>query len=178
MREYQTRTGRKAICGTKKCLGVTRATKILLYSPMLKSYLSHGLKVTAIYKYLKYEPGRPFSWFPEKISKARRDRDNYSSLKQLGDTFKLKGNSFYGKMTEDLMKHLKTTFTINKELVDKSFRWPFFEDLEEINTAYKIKKHKRQVTITRPYQCSISVYQLAKLRTLKFYYDFLDKYLA
>ena len=29
----------------------------------------------------------------------------------------------------------------------------------------------------RLYQCGIAVYQLVKLRTLEFYYDFLDKYL-
>ena len=29
--------------------------------------------------------------------------------------------------------------------------------------------------IQRPYQCGIAVYQLAKLRMLEFYYDFLDK---
>ena len=29
--------------------------------------------------------------------------------------------------------------------------------------------------ISRPYQCGIAVYQLAKLRILEFYYDFLDK---
>ena len=30
----------------------------------------------------------------------------------------------------------------------------------------------------RPYQCGIAVYQLAKLRMLEFYYDFLDKYFS
>ena len=32
------------------------------------------------------------------------------------------------------------------------------------------------MTVKRPYQCGIAVYQLAKLRMLEFYYDFLDKY--
>ena len=32
--------------------------------------------------------------------------------------------------------------------------------------------------IKRPYQCGIAVYQLAKLRMLEFYYDFLDKYFS
>ena len=34
------------------------------------------------------------------------------------------------------------------------------------------------MTITRPYQCGIAVYQLAKLRVLEFYYDFVDKFCA
>ena len=78
-------------------------------------------------------------------------------------------------MIEDLMKHLKTTFTINEELVDETFRSPFFEDLEEINIAVEIRERKQEVTIMRPYQCGIAVYQLAKLHMLEFYYDFLDK---
>ena len=163
MHEYQIRTRHKIIQGTKKLLGVMCATKILLYSPMLKWYLSHGLKLTASHKYLKYEFGWPSSWFPEEVSKARRDGDNNPLLKQLGDFHKLKGNSFYGKMIEDVMKHLKTTFTINEELVDETFR-----ALKEINTAFKIRERKPQVTIMRPYQCGIVVYQLSKLHMLEF----------
>ena len=77
-------------------------------------------------------------------------------------------------LIEDLMKPLKTTFTIDEELVDESLRSPFFEDLEEINTAFEIKEHKQQVTIKKPYQCIIALYQFAKLLMLGFYYDFLD----
>ena len=142
---------------------------------MLKWYLEHGPKVTAVHKYLKYEPGQSFSWFPEEVSKARPDGDNDLALKQLDDMFKLKRNSFYGKIMEDLIKQLKTTFTINEELVDKSSRSPFLKDLEEINTAFKIKQCKWQVNIMRPYQCGIAIYQLAKLRMLEFYCEFLDK---
>ena len=80
-------------------------------------------------------------------------------------------------MIKDLMKHLKTTFTINEKLVDKAFRLLFFEDLEEINIMFEMKECKHQVTIMTPYQCCIDVYQLAKLHKLEFYYDFLDKYL-
>ena len=67
-------------------------------------------------------------------------------------------------------------FRTNEDLVGQSFRSPYFEDLEEINVAYKIKEHKKRVHIMRPYQCGIAVYQLAKLRMLEFYYDFLYYY--
>ena len=67
MREYQTRTRRKTIRGTTKLFGVTRTEEILLYSPMLKWYISHGMKVTAIRKYLRYKPGQPFSWFSKEV---------------------------------------------------------------------------------------------------------------
>ena len=168
MKDYKENTGRKTLKGTKKLLGVCKAEKILLYSKMLSWYLKHGLKVAAVHSYVKYVSGKPFKWFPEEVSGARRDGDNNPELKNLGDTYKLMGNSPYGKMIEDLSRHTRTTFTTNENDVDKALRSPFFDDLDEVNGAYEIKEKKRSVNITRPYQCGIAVYQLAKLRMLEF----------
>ena len=177
MKDYQINTGRKKIKNNKKLLGVMKAEKILLYSPLLKWYLNHGLRVTKLHRYISFTSSRPFAWFPEEVSSARRAADNDKNKKQLGDTAKLKGNSFYGKIIENLEKHMNTKFTTDEKLIDKIFRSPFFEDLEEINEGvFEVRQRKRQVTITRPYQCGIAVYQLAKLRMLEFYYDFLDKF--
>ena len=103
-------------------------------------------------------------------------RPKYKGCKALADTYKLKGNSFYGKMIEDKEKHKNTKYTQDEREVEKDLRSPFFEDLNEINETYEIIKRKKNITIDRPYQCGIAVYQLAKLRMLEFYYDFLDKY--
>ena len=177
MKDYKINTGRKMIKNNKKLLGVMKTEKILLYSPLLKWYLNHGLQVTKIHRYISYTSGRPFKWFPEEVSSARRAADQDKNKRQLGDTAKLKENSFYGKMIENLEKHMNTKFTTNEKLIDNIFRSPFFEDLEEINEGvFEVRQRKRQVTITRPYQCGIAVYQLAKLRMLEFYYDFLDKF--
>ena len=177
MHAYKINTGRKKIKNNKKLLGVMKAEKILLYSPLLKWYLNHGLQVTKIHKYISYTSGRPFKWFPEEVSAARRAADQDKNKRQLGNTAKLKGNSFYGKMIENLEKHISTKFTTDEKLIDKIFRSPFFDDLEEISEGvFEVRQRKRQVTITRPYQCGIAVYQLAKLRMLEFYFDFLDKF--
>ena len=45
-------------------------------------------------------------------------------------------------------------------------------------TTYETKEFKRAVMIKRPYECGIAVYQLAKLRMLEFFYDYLDKYFS
>ena len=177
MKLYKKLTGRKTIKGTKKLLGVTKAKKILLYSPLLKWYLNHGMVISGVHHLIGYEPGRPFAWFPEEVANARRQADNDPSKKQLGDLSKLKGNSFYGKMIEDLIRHLSTTFTTDERKVDEALRSPFFADLEEIGGAYEMKKRKRTVQVKRPYQGGIAVYQLAKLRMLEFDYDFLDQYI-
>ena len=151
MQDYKINTGRKKIKNNKKLLGVMKAEKILLYSPLLKWYLNHGLQVTKIHRYISYTSGRPFKWFPEEVSSARRAADQDKNKKQLGDTAKLKGNSFYGKMIENLEKHMNTKFTTNEKLIDEIFRSPFFEDFEEIsNGAFEVRQRKRQVTITTP----------------------------
>ena len=177
MQDYEINTGRKKIKNKKKLLGVMKAEKILLYSPLLKWYLNHSLKLTKIHRYISYTSSRPFAWFPEEVSSARRDADQDKNKRQLGDTAKLKGNSFYGKMIENLEKHMNTKFTKDEKLIDEIFRSPYFDDLEEISEGvFEVRQRKRQVTITRPYQCGIAVYQLAKLRMLEFYYDFVDKF--
>ena len=177
MKNYQINTGKKKIKNNKKLLGVMKAEKILLYSPLLKWYLNHGLQVKKIHRYISYASSRPFAWFPEEVSSARRDADNDKNKKQLGDTAKLKGNSFYGKMIENLEKHMNTKFTKDENLIDEIIRSPYFDDLEEISEGvFEVRQRKKRVTITRPYQCGIAVYQLAKLRMLEFYYDFLDKF--
>ena len=60
-------------------------------------------------------------------------------------------------------------------VVDKALMSPFFDNLEELGGAYEIKEFKQTVMIKRSYQCGIAVYQLAKLRMLEFYYEFLGK---
>ena len=152
MKDYKINTGRKMIKNNKKLLGVMKDEKILIYSPLLKWYLNHGLQVTKIHRYISYTSGRPFKWFPEEVSSARRAADQDKNKRQLGDTAKLKGNSFYGKMIENLEKHMNTKFTTNEKLIDNIFRSPFFEDLEEINEGvFEVRQRKKQVTITRPY---------------------------
>ena len=132
MKKYQQRTGQKTITATRKLLGIMSSEKHLLYSPLLQWYLSHHLKVTAIHKYLEYKPRKPFRWFSKEVSQAKHDGDDSPTLRQLRDTFKLKGNSFYEKVIKNLMKHERTTFTTNEDLFDQFFRSPFFEDLEKI----------------------------------------------
>ena len=45
---YKEKTGRKTIKGTKKLLGVMKAQKILLYTPLIKWSLEHDLRLTAV----------------------------------------------------------------------------------------------------------------------------------
>ena len=94
MKIYKEKIGRKAVKETKKLLGVMKAKKILLYTPLIEWYLQHGLKLTVAHQLIKYKPGMPFSWSPEEDANARREEDKDPLKKQLVDVAKLKGNSF------------------------------------------------------------------------------------
>ena len=81
-------------------------------------------------------------------------------------------------MIEELGRQKSTKFTRKETAVDKTIRSPFFDSLEEIGEASEIKEFKWRVMIKWPYQCGFAVYQLAKLRMLEFYFDFLGKYFS
>lgn len=48
--------------------------------------------------------------------------------------------------------------------------------MDELNDSYEVSMNKRIIKLNNPIHLSIAIYQLAKLRMLQFYYDFIDKY--
>ena len=177
MHDYLQQSGRKRFPEQKKLLGVMSAKKILLYAPLLAWYLNQGLKLTAVYRTIDYEPREIFSWFVNEVANNRRKGDAEKDKALLAEVFKLLGNSAYGKFIEAVERHTNTIYTCDEEEVDKSLRSARFKTLEEIGPAYKVELRKSKITIDRPFQVGIVVYQLAKLRMLQFYDEFLDFYL-
>ena len=90
--------------------------------------------------------------------------------------FKLLGNSGYGKLIEALERQTNVIYTKDEKVVDRALRSAYYSDLDEIGAAYELESRKPRITIRRPFQIGIAVYQLAKLRMLEFYHDFLDRY--
>ena len=178
MKDYLRETGRgKRSAKDRKLVGALSAEKILLYTPLLKWYLDHGMRVTRVYREIHYKRAKPFQWFVEEVTEARRMGDKDKDKALLADIFKLLGNSAYGKTIEDVTRQTNIIYTKDENVVDRALRSAFFEDLEEIGPAYKLESRKPRVMIKRPFQVGIAVYQSAKLRMLEFYYDFLDKYI-
>ena len=176
MRDYLRQSGRKRFPEQQKLLGVLSAKKILLYAPLLEWYLNNGLKVTAVYRTIDYEPREIFSWFVNEVADNRRKGDADKDKALLAEVFKLLGNSAYGKFIEAVERQNRALYTSDEEEVDKHLRSAWFQDLDEIGDAYKIELRKSKIDITRPFQVGIVVYQLAKRRMLQFYYEFLDFY--
>ena len=101
MKIYKEKTGRKTVKGTKKLLGVMKAKKILLYTPVIEWHLQHGLRLTAVHQLIEYEPGMSFSCFPEEAANARceADKDPLEKNKRL-DLYSPGGIVTYAKINK------------------------------------------------------------------------------
>jgi len=112
----------------------------------------------------------------EQVTEVRLTGDVDRSKALLAEVFKLLGNSAYGKLIEALERQTNVIYTEDEKVVNRALRSTYFEDLDEIREAYELESRKPSITIRRPFQIGIAVYQLAKLQMLEFYYDFLDKF--
>jgi len=175
MEEYLVRMGRQRGDGGK-LVGALSAQRILLYAPLLLWYVNHGAVVTGVSRTIDYEPGKIFTWFVDQVTEAcwTGDADNSKAL--LAEVFNLLGNSAYRNLIEALERQTNMIYTKDKKVADRALQSAYFEDLDEIGEAYELESRKPRITIRRPFQIGIAVYQLAKLQMLEFYYDFLDKY--
>ena len=175
MLKYLRDTGRKR-GDDRKLMGVLSAQKMLVYAPLLLWYVDHGAVIKRVYRTIDYKPAKIFPWFVEQVTEARRTGDVEKSKALLAEVFKLLGNSGYGKLIEALERQTNIIYTKDEKVVDRALRSAYFSDLDEIGQAYELRSRKLRITIRRPFQVGIAVYQLAKLRMLEFYYDFLDRY--
>jgi hypothetical protein len=115
MLKYLKDTGRKRIA-TRKLLGVLEADEILLYTPLLRWYIEHGLVVDAVYATIEYDAKKIFQWFVDKVTEARRMGDESKAQALLAEIFKLLGNAAYGKFIEALERHTSTRYTKDEKL--------------------------------------------------------------
>ena len=52
-----------------------KTTNILLYTLLIKWYLQHDLRLTAVQKFIEYKSCKSFPWFSEEVANARREAD-------------------------------------------------------------------------------------------------------
>ena len=118
----------------------------------------------------------PVTWFVEQVTEAQRTRDVDKSRALLAEVFKLLGNSV--KIIKAVEQQTCVMFTKDENVVDRVLGSTDFEDLNKLGGAYELESRKPCITINRPFQVEMALYQQAKLRMLEFCYDFLDRYFA
>ncbi|XP_072043754.1 uncharacterized protein [Amphiura filiformis] len=158
----------------RSLIGSMFGEKVLLATPLLKWYLTHGLEVTHIYQVVEYLPKACFKAFGNAVSDARRAGDVDPSKAIIADTMKLIGNSAYGKTITNKECHMNVKVCTDTEAA-KYINEPLFRDLDDVNeNVYEVALAKKVIREDLPIQIGFFVYQYAKLRMLEFYFDFLD----
>lgn len=153
--------------------------RIVLATPLLRWYLSHGLIVTDVQQVVEYQPKKVFQGFGQTVTTARRTGDADPSKKILAETFKLLGNSAYGKTITNLTKHRDITFLTDESEVSKRVNNPLFQKLTSLNDdLVEVEMSKSRLRWNLPNQIGFFVYQNAKLRMLQFHYDCVDKFVS
>ncbi len=111
------------------------------------------------------------------ITDKRRKADNDPNLKTLGDSFKLIGNSIFGKSIlakEKLHNH----FFCFDDDAEKYVRSSRFRNLHEIgHDVCEIEQSRKTISQNMPIILGFSILNYAKLSVLKFYYDFIQKFI-
>ena len=93
MREFL-KENKRTFKDTRYLIGSMFASKILLITPLLKWYLSHGLIVTKVYQVIEFSPKRAFQLFAANVSDDRRSGDRDPAYQAIADTSKLIGKHF------------------------------------------------------------------------------------
>ena len=160
----------------RSLIGSMFGSKIMLATPLLRWYLSHGLVVDHVYEVVEYSRRNCFRAFGESVSNARRagDRDQSNSI--LADTMKLLGNSAYGKTVTNQERHrvVKVADETDAPCLVNDDHFRALHDLGD--GVYEVELTKKTISLNLPIQIGFFVYQYAKLRMLQFYYDFLVKF--
>ena len=157
-------------------VGGMQAEKILLHSELLKWYLEKGLEVTKVHQVIEFRPRRVFRPFVQQVSEARRLGDADPAMKPVGDGVKLIGNSAYGSLIMDKEKHQTTRYVNDEGHAQQLMNNPRYKTIGEFNeNLFEISMAKPLVQCDLPIQLGYTILQLAKLRMLQFYYDFLQE---
>jgi len=177
MYDYNQTRGKNMSKASRKLIGSYFGKQILIYTPLLKWYLEHGMVITKTYSFIKANAHKAFKPFMEAMSQARRDGNADESKKMVGTMMKLVGNSAFGRSGMDMSKHKEVEFMSDDKSIFKAIEHFTFSSKTELNDGtVEMVKSKRRIKLRNPIHLSIAIYQLAKLRMLQFYYDCIDFY--
>ena len=174
-------TDNKLLSQPRRTLVGSYSAKIfLIITPLLLWYLSKGLVVDVVHQFVQYHPKTCFTSFASNVTEMRRLGDTDPKKKLVADTYKLIGNSAYGKCLENLASHTTVEY-VDKKGYQKLVREPLYKKstpLDEEASILEVESLKSKVNWNLPLQIGLFVYQYAKLHMLRFYYDFIDLFIS
>ncbi|GMF37847.1 unnamed protein product [Phytophthora lilii] len=145
----------------RKLIGSYFGEKILIYTPLLKWYLSHGMEITKTYCFVKASSHKAFALFMKAVSKARREGDVDKSKAMIAEMMKLVGNSAFGRSGMDMSSIKRSSMSRATKLVRTRLNTLLSMGWKSLMSEITMKK--RRLNNKTPIHLSIAIYQLAKL---------------
>ena len=165
----------------KKVISCLKATKRCLYSPLLKWYLEKGLIVTKVHNYTTARPNKLFKKFMDWVSDERRKGDLEPRYAPKADEAKTIGNAGFGTTGMNKNRHEKVAYCGSVEAaITKQSYW-MWKDTNVLvdgkgSNLFEIRSIKKFVKQDQPQHVASAVYDLAKLRMLQYYYDYMQEF--
>ena len=152
--------------------------KLMIISPLLQWYIKHGLIVTKIHEIIEFRSSDCFKEFTEEVTKARRIGDSLPNQSVLSDCMKIIGNSAFGGLIMDKMKHTSISFKRTKtEAVSLINSYRFVKLSEFGENSFEIEQKKKVIQLDMPIYLGAFVLGYGKMHMLDYYYNYLDYFL-
>ena len=163
----------------KLLVGGLRAKQMLIMTPLLNWYVSHGMRVTKIHQVIEYSRQACFEEFGKRVSDARRDGDADLTKQVIALLFKLIGNSSFGGTIMNKEKQRRHKYVKGFKKASLEVNNPRFSNMIEFeNDIFEMEFKKGRIVIDTPIVLGIAILNYAKLHLLRFYYDFLDVFVG
>ena len=147
-----------------------------IITPLLVYYLHLGLECTKIHQFVQFTPKKCFNSFVQSAINARRQGDENPNSSVAVETMKFSANSAYGYQIVDRSRHTVTK-SLNAEKTHSANNNKLFKRPKVItDQLYEIELVKSEIEHRDPIIVACFILQYAKLRMLKFYYNFFKKF--
>ena len=139
---------------------------------ILKFYLKMGLILCDVKRVIRFKQKRWVQRYIDYNSKKRSQAKN--SFEK--DYYKLKNNSLFGKMMEDVRKRMQYKLVNNVEKFEKLMSSPLFLDRDIISEdVVGVHMLKNKVVLDKPIFVGQAVLDYSKLEMYNLYYNILQK---
>ena len=163
---------------TKMLISSHKADRMMFITPLLKYYLQLGLKITKVHYVVHFPDHKPcFKKFADQVSDARREGDRNPDSDVLANTYKLVGNSVYGKAATNKENQTDTVYA-------NGFRTTYLANQQRFKMCrrldhdlYEVELYKKKHVFDLPLHLAVFTYGYAKLRMLQWAHQFMQKYL-
>ena len=137
---------------------------------MLKFVVKMGIKVTKVYRIIKFKQDYIISDYIELNTKMRVE----AKTETVKDIFKLTNNSLFGKNCENPLKYLEAKILTDDYKILKAVSKPTCKDVIRFDSYTLIEFYRKEIQYDKPIYLGSTVLELSKLHMYEFFYGVLQ----